>query len=180
MTTKMDGPGLAALAGGIVFVYAGIQGYSPLKAFENIVHGRNPNEGQSTTNLVSAATAAASGGGTATGTGPTTGGGTASSNQALAKQIAIAMGHADWTTGQQWADWVSLWDRESQWSATALNPSSGAFGIPQALPADKMASAGADWKTNPATQIRWGIGYIAGRYGSPSVAWAHEQANNWY
>ncbi len=59
-------------------------------------------------------------------------------------------------------------------------PSSGAYGIPQALPADKMASAGADWLTNPITQIRWGISYIQGRYGSPAAAWAHEESFGWY
>ena len=63
---------------------------------------------------------------------------------------------------------------------SATNPSSGAYGIPQSLPASKMASAGADWQTNPATQIAWGLGYIQGRYGSPCGAWAHSQAHNWY
>jgi hypothetical protein len=114
-------------------------------------------------------------------TGPTA---TASQAQATAKMLAIAMGHSDWTTGQQWADWVALWDRESGWRWNATNPSSGAYGIPQALPAAKMASAGSDWKTNGATQIKWGIGYIAGgnSYGatSPSAAWAHEQSAGWY
>ncbi|MCK0112279.1 lytic transglycosylase domain-containing protein [Ornithinimicrobium sp. F0845] len=74
----------------------------------------------------------------------------------------------------------SLWMRESGWSHTATNPSSGAYGIPQSLPASKMASAGADYRTNPATQIRWGLGYIQGRYGSPCAAWAHSQSVGWY
>jgi len=74
----------------------------------------------------------------------------------------------------------SLWMRESGWNHTATNPSSGAYGIPQSLPASKMASAGADWRTNPATQIRWGLGYISGRYGSPCAAWAHSQSVGWY
>lgn len=105
---------------------------------------------------------------------------TAAANQATAQQLATAMGHADWTTGQQWSDWVALWNQESGWSATAKNPSSGAFGIPQALPASKMASAGSDYMTNPATQIKWGITYIAQTYGSPSAAEAHEKADGWY
>lgn len=75
---------------------------------------------------------------------------------------------------------INLWNQESGWRWNALNPSSGAYGIPQALPADKMASAGSDWQTNYQTQIRWGLGYIAGRYGSPASAWAHEMAYNWY
>jgi hypothetical protein len=73
----------------------------------------------------------------------------------------------------------ALWNRESGWRVNAGNPS-GAYGIPQALPGSKMASAGADWATNPATQIRWGFGYIAGRYGSPCGAWAHSQSTGWY
>jgi len=74
---------------------------------------------------------------------------------------------------------LDLWQRESGWNYIAEN-ASGAFGIPQALPGSKMASAGADWQTNPATQIRWGLGYIKGQYGNPCSAWAFEEANNYY
>lgn len=74
----------------------------------------------------------------------------------------------------------SLWERESKWNVYADNPSSSAYGIPQALPGSKMASAGADWRTNPVTQIRWGLGYIEDRYGSPCGAWAHSQRVGWY
>ncbi|HEY8472890.1 MAG TPA: transglycosylase SLT domain-containing protein [Natronosporangium sp.] len=74
----------------------------------------------------------------------------------------------------------SLWTKESGWNERAQNPSSGAYGIPQALPGDKMASHGDDWRTNPATQISWGLDYIAGRYGTPCGAWSHSQANGWY
>jgi hypothetical protein len=73
-----------------------------------------------------------------------------------------------------------LFTRESGWNTYATNPSSGAYGIPQSLPASKMASAGADWKTNPFTQVRWGLNYIANRYGSPCGAWAHSQSVGWY
>ena len=72
---------------------------------------------------------------------------------------------------------VSLWNKESGWNYQAYNRSSGAYGIPQALPGSKMGSAGADWQTNPATQIAWGLGYISGRYGSPCGAWAHSQSD---
>ena len=75
---------------------------------------------------------------------------------------------------------VALWNKESGWNHFALNRSSGAYGIPQSLPGEKMASAGADWATNPETQIRWGLGYIEARYGQPCVAWAHSQQRNWY
>ncbi|PPK98882.1 hypothetical protein CLV92_101583 [Kineococcus xinjiangensis] len=74
----------------------------------------------------------------------------------------------------------SLWMKESGWNPAADNPTSSAYGIPQALPGRKMASAGADWETNPLTQIRWGLGYIEGRYGSPCAAWAHSRSHNWY
>ncbi len=73
-----------------------------------------------------------------------------------------------------------LWNAESGWNASASNPSSGAYGIPQALPGSKMASAGPDWQTSAATQIRWGLGYIRSVYGSPCAAWSHEQADGWY
>ena len=73
-----------------------------------------------------------------------------------------------------------LWDRESGWSVSSTNPTSGAYGIPQALPARKMASAGADWRTNALTQVRWGVGYIADRYGSPCTALAHSDSVGWY
>jgi hypothetical protein len=73
-----------------------------------------------------------------------------------------------------------LWNRESGWNHKAENKSSGAYGIPQALPGRKMASTGADWRTNPATQIKWGLGYIKGRYGTPCKAWAHSEAEGWY
>lgn len=74
----------------------------------------------------------------------------------------------------------NLWTRESGWNERAQNPSSGAYGIPQALPGEKMASCGDDWRTNPATQICWGLGYIKDRYGGPNGAWAFFQANGWY
>lgn len=73
-----------------------------------------------------------------------------------------------------------LWERESGWNPAAVNPLSGAFGIPQALPATKMATTGLDWATNPYTQIEWGISYISAAYGDPQAAWAHEVAFGWY
>jgi hypothetical protein len=70
--------------------------------------------------------------------------------------------------------------RESKWRIDATNPSSGAYGIPQALPGSKMASEGSDWRTNPATQIIWGIKYMEDRYGSPCAAWSFKSAKGWY
>jgi hypothetical protein len=73
-----------------------------------------------------------------------------------------------------------LWNRESGWNYRAQNPSSGAYGIPQSLPGSKMASIASDWRTNPATQIKWGLKYIADRYGTPCGAWAHSESHGWY
>lgn len=73
-----------------------------------------------------------------------------------------------------------LWMGESGWRVNADNPHSSAYGIPQALPGSKMSSEGADWATNPVTQIRWGLGYIADRYGTPCGAWSFKQGHGWY
>jgi hypothetical protein len=74
----------------------------------------------------------------------------------------------------------SIYVNESGWNVHADNPSSSAYGIPQALPGSKMSSAGSDWQDNPATQIRWGLGYIKARYGTPCNAWGFKQAHGWY
>ena len=100
------------------------------------------------------------------------------SNQALANSMAAASPYG-WTGGQTTC-LDELWTRESNFETGATNSQSGAYGIPQSLPAAKMAAAGADWQTNPATQVRWGLGYIAATYGSPCGAWSHEQAAGWY
>jgi hypothetical protein len=97
-----------------------------------------------------------------------------------AQQIAMGMlGSYGWSSSQ-FSCLDSLWNQESGWNVYASNPTSGAYGIPQALPGSKMASAGSDWQTDAATQIRWGLGYIQSTYGSPCGAWAHEQADGWY
>jgi hypothetical protein len=96
--------------------------------------------------------------------------------QAVAASLLASYG---WGRDQM-APLIALWNRESGWNPLASNGGSGAYGIPQALPGSKMASAGADWRTNGATQIRWGLSYIKGVYGSPAAAWAHSQATGWY
>ncbi len=99
-----------------------------------------------------------------------------SAAKATAKSMVSARG---WGSGQ-YSCLVSLWTKESGWDYRADNPTSSAFGIPQALPGSKMASAGSDWQTNPATQISWGLGYIDEVYGTPCSAWAHSRSHNWY
>lgn len=97
-----------------------------------------------------------------------------------AKGIALDQVEAKGWDYNQYSCLVKLWERESNWRWNALNRSSGAYGIPQSLPGNKMASAGPDWRTNPATQIKWGIGYIANRYSTPCGALAHSNEHNWY
>ncbi len=96
-----------------------------------------------------------------------------------AQQIAMSMLASYGWSSSQFSCLDPLWQRESGWNVYAANPD-GAYGIPQALPGSKMASAGADWQTDAATQIRWGLGYIQATYGSPCAAWAHSQATGWY
>jgi len=91
---------------------------------------------------------------------------------------AIAMGYVG--AGPEFDCLVELWTHESHWNTFAYNAGSGAYGIPQALPGSKMAAFGADWETNPDTQIRWGLSYINGRYGSPCGALGHWQSSGWY
>ncbi|MER7000478.1 transglycosylase SLT domain-containing protein [Streptomyces sp. NPDC000410] len=94
-----------------------------------------------------------------------------SSAQQIAKQMMPAA---------QYQCFSKIVEHESGWNPKATNASSGAYGLVQALPAGKMASAGADWKTNPKTQIKWGLSYMNERYGSPCKAWNFWQQNNWY
>jgi hypothetical protein len=96
------------------------------------------------------------------------------------QQIAEGMLASYGWSSSQFSCLNSLWNVESGWSVTASNPSSGAYGIPQALPGSKMASAGPDWQTDAATQIRWGLNYIKAQYGSPCGAWGHEESDGWY
>jgi hypothetical protein len=126
------------------------------------------------------------GGGSSGGTAPVTGGGGsgggttppvgAVNDPAGAKAYAATKvgGGAEYTC------LVQLWNKESGWRTNASNPSSGAYGIPQSLPGNKMASFGLDWQTNYRTQVDWGISYIQSSYGTMCSAWAHSVAHNWY
>ncbi|HWG60479.1 MAG TPA: transglycosylase SLT domain-containing protein [Streptosporangiaceae bacterium] len=125
--------------------------------------------------------------GTSAGTG-SAGSGTAGSpvttaaapNPGSAQRIAWNMlSSFGWSPSTYFSCLNNIWSRESGWVYNAQN-ASGAYGIPQALPASKMATAGADWQTNPATQIKWGLGYIQSTYGNPCNAWAFWQAHSYY
>ena len=101
---------------------------------------------------------------------------TPGSAQAIGKELAAGRGWGD----DQFGCLVELWNHESHWNVSAENTSSGAYGIPQALPGSKMGTVAADWRTNPATQITWGLNYIGGRYGTPCGAWQSFSAKGWY
>lgn len=128
-----------------------------------------------------------SGGGGTPGGGGTGGGGGFTvpgnevNNVAAAQHFAMVQITASMGWGsEQGPCLIWLWNRESGWRTNAYNASSGAYGIPQALPGSKMANYAADWRTNYETQVMWGLIYIAGRYGSPCAAWAHSEAVGWY
>jgi len=126
--------------------------------------------------VVVAATQAKSASSSASSAAPAAGTPDPGSAKAVAREMVAARG---WDEGQ-YNCLVSLWNKESGWNVFAANKSSGAYGIPQALPGSKMASAGGDWSTSAATQITWGLGYITGRYQTPCGAWTHSQALGWY
>jgi hypothetical protein len=98
-------------------------------------------------------------------------------NQADAKQLMPSYG---FSVSSQWTCLDEIWTRESSWNVYAENAASGAYGIPQSLPADKMATIASDWATNPITQIKWGLGYIQSVYGTPCTAWQHEVDQGFY
>lgn len=156
---------LATLGAGVVLTWSAVQNQKITVTLQDIVSGKKPQPGPMS-----------SGGGSGEGGGS---GGSApespaqlSANEALGKTMAAAYG---WVGGQ-WNALYALWERESGWNNQAENASSGAYGIPQALPASKMYGG----TSSPTLQIQWGLGYIASRYGSPEAAWAHETQFGWY
>lgn len=170
----LSGFAVAYTATGGLILYSGIKGSTIASTVKSALSGN-----LTVSNTEPIATTATGGSAAAGDTGAANN--SAAANQELAKSIATSMGLQSWTTGQQWTDWISLWNQESGWSATAKNASSGAYGIAQALPASKYPAAGQEsGGSSPSAQITWGIQYIQQRYGSPVVAWAHEVANNWY
>jgi hypothetical protein len=105
---------------------------------------------------------------------------TAAPAHAATGSSAQAIAHQMIPDAAQYAAFSNIVSHESGWNVTATNASSGAYGLVQALPGSKMASAGPDWKTNPATQIKWGLDYMNSRYGSPVGAWNFWQTHHWY
>jgi hypothetical protein len=165
---------LGAVAAGLVFIWSGIKGNSIVKTFQSLIMGQKPSDA----NVYPISTPqGGSGGETAPDGGTDAVGGTPEQNKAIGKQLAAAYG---WDSGAQWDALVKLWNRESGWNNKARNPSSGAYGIPQALPASKMGAAANPPTSSASAQIKWGLSYIKSRYGSPTAAWAHETSAGWY
>lgn len=188
MPGKVNGLTLAYGAMGGILLWSGIKGWTISDTFRNLLSGKTPTTNEEPINTSESSTSSADSG-TNPASPPAPGdtsahSAAAASYQAMAKMLALAAGHPDWITGTQWADWVSLWNQESGWSATAQNPGSGAYGIAQANPYTKMPKSAwppADGgQANPQAQITWGIDYIASTYGDPETAWAHEVAQGWY
>jgi resuscitation-promoting factor RpfB len=169
----ISGAAVAYCAIGGLVAYSGIKGATLSDTAQAVLKG-NLNL-TDTEQIAGVDTTSGTGGTTAAAGNTSAESPSAASNQALAKQLAVSLGHPTWATGQEWADWVSLWNEESGWSITAHNPS-GASGIAQ-----NINGYGPDYVEDDASsQITWGIDYIAQRYGSPSIAWAHEVENDWY
>ena len=169
---------LALVAVGGVLVWSGVENEPVTAIFRSLSAGKAPAKGPVDLPdfyVTTAGTSSLTDNEALTGNLPTGATGSAAANQAIARMEAAPYG---WATGQEWADLVSLWNRESGWSNTAQNPTSTAYGIAQFLDTT-WAPYGP--KTSSATlQIKYGLEYIRDRYGSPSAAWAHEESAGWY
>lgn len=175
--SRINGFSVAYTAVGGLVLWSGIAGTSISATLKAAIGGQTPSQIPQTEGI--AQTAAVVPGAASPGTAAAAGNtgaanSSAAANQATAKILAAPFG---WSTGTQWADLVSLWNQESGWNASAVNPTSGATGIPQLLPSAHAVPPG--W-SSPTVQITWGLTYIAGRYGSPAAAWAHETEFGWY
>jgi hypothetical protein len=100
--------------------------------------------------------------------------------QGTPKEVAMNLLPDHGWSQSQFSCLEKLWNKESRWRTDADNPTSTAYGIPQALPGNRMAAYGTDWRTNAVTQIKWGLDYIEATYGSPCSAWAHSTSRGWY
>jgi hypothetical protein len=177
--TGRPGSATDPLGAAVAQVSAGKSGLVLMQEREKVIQQTAATEAFSVTSTpkistvpVSIAGSTGGGGTTVIPTGPPP---SPSTVQAIAYNLLSSYG---FSTGQ-WTCLKDLWDQESNWNPEAENPS-GAYGIPQALPGSKMASAGPDWQTNATTQIKWGLGYIKGTYGTLCAAWDHEVADGWY
>lgn len=197
---------VAGITVGAMFVYAGFKGKSILATIQTVVQGNSPSTVPQTNKIVGNYVPISQSLGSGIGGAPSSQLGSLSSSNPVNNSVPGASGsgaglspsqyqayafslfpHYGWGADQE-QPLIMLWNRESGWDPTAYYPSthttnpdnSHAFGIPQSLPADKMAAAGPDWRTNGFTQIRWGLSYISQVYHTPAAAWQFELANNGY
>lgn len=183
-SSRVNGFTVALPAVGMLLVWSGVKGTNPATTFKDLLNGQqnttsaypiSPGERLASQSDSGGGDSGSSGGSAAPGD---TGAHSASAraNQAIAKVLAAPYG---WSTGTEWQDLVSLWNRESQWSNIAQNPTSTAYGIAQFLDTT-WASVGGTRTSDPTAQIRYGLKYIKQRYGDPEKAWAHEISAGWY
>lgn len=172
----ISGTAVALTVGGTVLLYAGLKGKGVGTTIRTLLGGQNPETTAQETAITGTGTSSnVSGFGNADVTGAT--GGTPAKNKAIGRMLAAPYG---WSVEAQWDALDKLWTRESGWRNNAENSGSGAYGIPQALPASKLPAAGRKPTNSATVQIAWGLNYIRTRYGNPVNAWAHETANGWY
>jgi hypothetical protein len=172
--TKIPGLPVAFIAVGGVLVYSGVENQPVATLLRGLAQGKAPVKGAPETFATAASSTAASGSSAPAGDTSAHDAG-AAANQATARLLAAPYG---WSAGQEWADLVSLWNQESGWRSNAQNPNSTAYGVAQFL--DTTWGPYGPKTSIAALQIKYGLRYIKDRYGSPSAAWAHEKANNWY
>jgi resuscitation-promoting factor RpfB len=171
---------LLAAGGGAILLWSGIKGHRWSAVLRDIIGGKQVPTTQELAieSSPSAFSSDGSGGGSITGSGGPVGG-TKAKNLAIGRTLAIAYG---WGAGAQWNALVALWTQESGWDNHAKNPTSGAYGIPQALPPSKMGALANPPVSSASAQIAWGLKYIKTNpnYGSPVAAEAHERSAGWY
>ena len=168
---------LLAAGGGAILLYSGIKGHRWGSTLRSLISGQKIPSTQELAIQTSGA-AYAYGSGSKVGTAPNLGvGGSATKNKAIARVLCAPYG---WSTGAQWTALDRLWTQESGWNNHAKNPSSGAYGIPQSLPASKMGSLANPPTSSASAQIAWGLRYIKQTYGDPIHAEQHEISQGWY
>jgi len=180
--TEQPLPGSDPLGAAVAQVSGGKSGLQLESARQKVILQTAATEAFSVTSkpkISNAAPPPSSSGGSTGSSGGTTVPAAAPPDPSSAQGIAYSLLGSYGFSTSQWGCLKDLWNQESGWRYNAEN-ASGAYGIPQALPGSKMASAGADWLTNPTTQIKWGLGYIKATYGTPCGAWGHEEADGWY
>jgi hypothetical protein len=170
---KTDGVAVASMGAGVLFIFAGVKGYSIPQTLQYLVSGKSPlTQTQSTPITPASDTLTSPAGGSITSTGGQPSG-TDAQNKALAQKMAVGYG---WSTGAEWTALNNIAMAESGWSDTVVNPSSGAAGIAQ-----KITGWSSDYQEgNAPQQIRWFLAYIKGRYGDPIAAWKFHLIHNWY